>query len=361
MKRIARSRHVLGAVLTVALAASVAGAAYAATTASTKSSLATAPPHAATASQWAKLVAAAKQEGSVTLYTSQNPLFLADTAKAFQARYGITLTVNRNIDAVLTQQVATEENSGKVNADVLVLASRPIVLAMQKPDKQWVVNAVGPDLYSKGYDRTVFGGPGKANIVGEAILGMGWNTNLYSKPLTQLTDLLDPSLKGKIGVVQPSSPSLVDWYLWVEENYGKSFLPKLAAQAPKIYVSSLPMTQAVTSGEITAGSFVATSAINLKQQGAPIDFTVPKGKGVPWNAPWWGMVLKGAPHPNAAQLLMDYLVTKEGQATSQQHLGVVLRGLPDTYYIKPRVQDLKALAPAQVTAFQNYWNGLFIH
>jgi iron(III) transport system substrate-binding protein len=364
VKRIPRSWHVLGAVLTVAVAASVAGAAYASTTASTKSGLArlmTGPPHAATASQWAKVVAAAKQEGSVTLYTSQNPLFLADTAKAFQARYGITLTINRNIDAVLTQQVATEENSGKVNADVVVIASKPIVLAVQKPDKQWVVNAVGPDLYSKAYDRTVFGGPGKANIVGEAILGMGWNTSLYSKRLTQLTDLLDPSLKGKIGVVQPSSPSLVDWYLWVEENYGKSFLAKLAAQDPKIYVSSLPMTQAVTSGEITAGSFVATSAINLKQQGAPIDFAVPKGKGVPWNAPWWGMVMKGAPHPYAAQLLMDYLVTKEGQATSQQNLGVVLKGIPNTYYIKPRSQNLKALAPPQVTAFQNYWNGLFIH
>jgi iron(III) transport system substrate-binding protein len=315
-------------------------------------------PRPATKSQWAKIVAAAKKEGSVTLYTSQNPLFLADTAKAFKAKYGITLTVNRNIDGVLTQQVSAEESSGKVNADVVVIASKPIVYGMQKAPNFWLTNEVGPDLYKKAYDRKLFGGPGKANLVGEAILGIGWNTSLYPKGIKDLPDVLDSSLKGRLGVVKPTAPSLVDWYLWVQSKYGKNFLPKLAAQKPKIYTSSLPMTQAVASGEISVGSFVATSAINLKQQGAPIDFKVPGGKDA-WNAPWWGMVLKKAPHPNAAQLLMNYLVTKEGQATSQQHLGVVLKGIPNTFYIHPRPQNLLALSPSKVTEFENYWATLF--
>jgi iron(III) transport system substrate-binding protein len=362
MKRPIGSWRALAAVLTlVCVAAAATSVAYATSNNASKSAQAeqmAAPPKPATKKQWAKIVAAAKKEGSVTLYTSQNPLFLADTAKAFETRYGIKLTVNRNIDSVLTQQVSAEQSTHKVNADVLVIASKPLVLAIQKPSKAWAVNAVGPDLYTKAYNRAWFGGPGKANIVGEAILGVGWNPGLYSKTVKDLPDLLDPSLKGKIGVIAPSAPSIVDWYLWVQETYGKAFIPKLAAQKPKIYPSSLPMTQAVVAGEISAGSFVATSAINLHQEGAPINFIVPKGtKG--WNAPWWGMVMKGAPHPNAAQLLMDYLVTKEGQATSQQHLGVVLKGIPATFYIHPRQQKLLALTPAKVTAFQNYWNGLF--
>jgi iron(III) transport system substrate-binding protein len=361
VKRPVRSWLVLAAIA-LGCAAAAASAAYATSGRSAHSvlaQLATGKPRPATKAQWAKIVAQAKKEGSVTLYTSQNPLFLVDTAKAFKARYGITLTVNRNIDSVLTQQVNSEESSGKVNADVVVIASKPIVLGFQKAPNLWATNEVGPDLYKKAYNRKLFGGPGKANLVGEAILGIGWNTSLYPKTIKDLPDVLDPALKGKLGVVSPSAPSLVDWYLWVESRYGgKAFLQKLAAQKPKIYTSSLPMTQAVASGEISVGSFVATSAINLKQQGAPINFMVPGGVHA-WNAPWWGLVLKKAPHPAAAQLLMDYLVTKEGQATSQQHLGVVLKGIPDTFYIHPRQQNLLALTPDKVTAFQNYWHSLF--
>lgn len=365
MKRPVRSSRALAAVLALVCVATAASAAYAASTTSSRSAqrvlakLSQGAPKPATKSQWAKIVAAAKKEGSVTLYTSQNPLFLADTIKAFKAKYGITITMNRQIDSVLTQQVNTEEQAHKLNDDVLVIASKPIVYGIQKPQNQWAVNAVGPDLYKKAYDRKVFGGPGKANIVGEAVLGICWNTGLTQKKFTSMTDLLNSSLSGgRIGVVNPSAPSLVDWYLWVQKTYGKGYLAKLAAQKPKVYASSLPMTQAAAAGEITAGSFCSTNAIDLHQQGAPIDFTVPGGSKA-WNAPWWGVVLKGAPHPNAAQLLLNYLVTKEGQQTSQHHLGAVVKNVPQTYYIKPYQQVLADLTPSKVTAFQNYWHSLF--
>src|SRR6266540_1906219 len=179
VKELVRSRRVLAAILTIVVAASAAATAYATTS------------------------AAAKKEGSVTLYTSQNPIFLADTAKDFEAKYGIKLTVNRQIDATLTQQVNAEEGAHKVNGDVVVIASKPIVLGIQKPQNRWAVNAVGPDLYSRAYNRILFGGPGKANIVGEALLGIAWNPSLYAKGLKDLPDALDPALKGKIGVVDP--------------------------------------------------------------------------------------------------------------------------------------------------------------
>jgi iron(III) transport system substrate-binding protein len=361
VKRPVRSWLVLGFVALICAAAAATASATSGAgrhASAVPAKLLAGAPRPANKAQWAKIVAAAKKEGSVTLYTSQNPLFLADTIKAFKAKYGITITMNRQIDSTLTQQVNAEEQAHKLNVDVLIIASKPIVLGMQKAPNLWAVNAVGPDLYNKAYNRRLFGGPGKANVVGEAVLGIGWNTSQTQKQFKSMTDLLDPSLKGRIGVVSPSAPSLVDWYLWVQKTYGQGYLPKLAAQKPKVYVSSLPMTQAVAAGEITVGSFVSTNAIDLHQQGAPIDFAVPGGSKA-WNAPWWGMVMKGSPHPNAAQLLMDYLVTKEGQQTSQHHLGAVLKNVPQTYYIKPYKQDLLALTPTKVTAFQNYWNSLF--
>ena len=170
-----------------------------------------------------------------------------------------------------------------------MIASLSIVYGMQKAENKWVADTVGPALYAKAYDRKTFGGPQKANIVGTALLGIGWNTGLYPAGTRDYTDLLNPNLKGKIGVVAPGAPSIVDFYLWLEKNYGKSFIRKLAAQKPKIYTSSLPMTQAVAPGEIPAGDFIATNALDFKAQGAPIEFKIVSKNGSSWNAPWWGM------------------------------------------------------------------------
>jgi iron(III) transport system substrate-binding protein len=361
VKHLLNSRRILAAVSAVVIATAAAGTAVSAPDSSGRNVLAgllTGPPKAATARQWATIVAKAKREGSVTLYTSQNPVLLAQTAKDFQAKYGISVTINRQIDSTLTTQVNAEVSSGNVNADVLVIASKPLVLGAQKPQNAWAVNAVGPALYAKGYDRAKFGGPAKANVVGLAILGITSNTSLYSKTIRDFPDVIDPALNGRIGIVSPGAPALVDWYLWLQETYGKSILTRLAAMNPKIYVSSLPMQQAVISGEISVGTFTPTSALDDKAKGAPINYVIPKG-AKNWNAPWWGMVLAKAPHPNAAQLLINYLVTKEGQRSSQRHLGAVLQKVPDTFYIEPRKQNLLLLTPQKVTEFQNYWNGLF--
>ena len=51
-------------------------------------------------------------------------------------------------------------------------------------------------------------------------------------------------------------------------------MPKLAAQKPKIYTSTLPMTQAVASGEIIGAPCAAGTALDLKKAGAPIDYKV---------------------------------------------------------------------------------------
>ncbi len=273
----------------------------------------------ASKAQWAAIVAKAKKEGSVTIYSAQAPTNLQAMAAKFKEKYGISVTVNEN---------------------------------------KWAADAVGPDLYAKAYDRSKFAKPGKAFIVGTAILAMAWNTQAYPKGLKDIPDLLDPALKGKIGIPQPTSASFVDWYLWLEETYGNSFLQKLAAQKPKIYLSSLPILQAITSGEIAASPFVPGQALDLKKQGAPVEFKL-ANKGNNWNAPFWGLVLKQAPHPNAAQVLADFLVTKEGQETSQHLSGTVIPGVPDAFYAPARNQKLSNLTPKKIADFQARWNSLF--
>jgi iron(III) transport system substrate-binding protein len=345
--------RVVAAVLALVLAAFV-GASVSYGAPSAKSPF---PASAPTKAAWNRVIAKAKQEGTVTVYSAQAPTTLAALGAAFKNKYGINVTVNRQVDAVMVQQITAEQGSNKPVADLWVQASKNYTLGAVK--NGWVTPPIGPSFYAKGYDRTKLLGPGPTAIVAAAVLGMAWNTSLYPQGIADIPGFLDPRLTGKIGIPQPTSASFIDWYLWLEETYGQNILTRLAAQKPKIYLSSLTMMQAVISGEITASPFVPPLALDQRKLGAPINFKLATKDGKTWNAPFWGMILKNAPHPNAAQLLADFMVTKEGQAAVQHLSGAVIDGATETFYVAPRVPNLKNFTPAKIAAFQARWKALF--
>src|ERR1044072_6753455 len=254
-----------------------------------------------------KLGAAAKKERQGTVYSAPGPPSLNNLAKACEAKYpGIKVKTVRGTDGDLGVKVETEFNSGKGIADMYVSAS----LAWVKPqaEAKRFLAPTGPELTGKGaYDVKKYVHEGNYFETNSAVLTFGWNTKLYPKGLTDYTGLLDPSLKGgKIGVIEPSAPSLVDFYLWLEETYGADFVKKLAAQKPRIYPSSLPMGEALQSGEIAAGSFVAPIALEpAKKKGAPVDYRMPPNGA--WGGRYYGMVLNTAPHPNAGELFANFM------------------------------------------------------
>jgi iron(III) transport system substrate-binding protein len=337
----------VAAVVAVALAA-VGGTASAAQHASA------AGP--ASKAAWKKLIAQAKSEGAVTIYSVQNPAGLQDLANAFKAKYGITVTVNRNVDSVLLSQISAEESTGKATADIWVPSQKKLVLGAVQ--NHWVVDALGPNFFAKRFDRKTWM-VSKSFIVGTAVLGMTWNTQAVSGAINTPADFTRPEFKGKIGVPDPRvSTSFMDWYLWAEGKYGKSFLQKLAAQSPKIYPSVLPMTQAVASGELAGAPCASGTAVDLKAQGAPIAY---KTLADNWNAPYYGLILKQAPHPAAAQLLADFLISPEGNKYADHGFGAVYPNIDGTYYSKPRIVKLNDFTAAKVKAFTDQWVSLFVH
>ena len=72
------------------------------------------------------------------------------------------------------------------------------------------------------------------------------------------------------------------------------------------------------------------------------------------------MILKQAPHPNAAQLLANFLISPAGQALAQQGLGALYPNVPGTFYSPPRVARANVLSPAKVSAFIAEWSKLFL-
>ena len=349
--RLRRHRGVLIGALAALLVTAIAGTA----SASSRHTSVTAPKP-ATAAQWKALVAQAQSEGSVTIYTVSNPTSYANMAAAFKAKYGITVTVNRNVDNAIVAQINAEESTGKAVADIWVATAKPYIYGAL--NHGWVVDAVGPSFFGKQFNRKTYMF-GKAWISGEAVLGEAWNTQGYKGTISGVPDFTNSAFSGKIGVPDPRvSTSFMDWYLWAEKKWGTSILQKLAAQNPKIYTSTLPMTQAVASGEILGAPVAAGTALTLKAAGAPIEFKVLPDN---WNAPYFGMILKQAPHPAAAQLLANYMESPEGQSYVSATAGAIYPNIPNTFYATPRVQHLNDFTKAKVDAFNAQWVSLFTH
>ncbi|GAA2454442.1 extracellular solute-binding protein [Actinomadura vinacea] len=304
------------------------------------------------AGSWNEIVAAAEKEGKVTIYSSHGTEELNDFKGRFEKKYPkVKLTVVRGTDADLTPKVEAERKTGKGIADVFFGAS----LVWVKANKDAFEAPRGPSFEAPAYNKQTSVPEGTYFLTNAAVLTFGWNTKLYKKGIKDYPDLLDPSLRGgKIGVIKPAAPSMVDFYLYLQETYGADFVKKLAAQKPRIYPSSLPIAQAIQSGEIAATPFVSP-LIDEKKSGAPVDWGLAKK---PWGALFWGMALKSAPHPNAAQLIADFIIGEQGQEAIARTHASVLPNIPGTVgnTSTVRKQDLAQLTPEKVREFQAKWN-----
>ena len=279
-----------------------------------------------------------------------------DLAERFSDEYGIELEVVRDIDSALIPKVEAEQQTGSGIADVIAQAERGVVRTTRC--RGLVRAPVGPAFDDPAYDRAANVSDNGFFTSSAAVLTFGWNTDQYPTGLTDYSDLLDPELAGgRIGVIEPAAPSIVDFWLYLEENYGEDFVTQLAAQEPKIYPSSLPMAQALTSGEISAGSFVQV-LVDEKEQGAPVDSGLADQV---WGRGSTPRSCRRAPHPNAAQVLANFMITEPGQEAIARKAASVLPDVPGTVTTvdKVRVQDLSILTEDFVAEYQAKWNDLF--
>ncbi|UUE28829.1 substrate-binding domain-containing protein (plasmid) [Rhodococcus qingshengii] len=292
---------------------------------------------------WNDVVAAAEREGTVTLYSSQNTTILDSVKSAFHAKYPeITLEYVRGTDADLNPRVEMENKTGKGIADVHVVT-----------DTAWIASAADSGSYSQELRGPSFDNPvyqpdssiknNRMFLNVAATFGLGWNTDAVATNLTDPRDVLDPKYKGRVGVVSPVGiASYVDLYRFYRENFGDDFQQRLAAQEPRIYPSALGIAQALTSGEIVVAPMVQPLVQEVKS-GAPVNWTLPTPS---WGTPFYGHIASVAPHPNAAQVLADFLVSTEGQTA--QAIGVAT-ALPDIQGATANAHDIQGPDPKQLT------------
>ncbi len=275
--------------------------------------LGTALPGAAQPADWDKVVAAAKAEGSVTFYTGLpgNPS-TKKIAEAFEKKHGIRVDALEMRATELRERIRAERAGNRPIGDVMhssINQTRQILNEdgnIQKVPLPPNGNRVRKDLQAGWPDHDV---QIPTFLLNYGILA---NATLAAHPPKTWADLADPKWKGKILADDfRATGGGNSWFSVTTEKFGRDFHTKLAAQGVAFTRDQREAERRVARGEYAIYlPWLLNYLPSLK--GLPVKAVVPQ-EGVVYLV-YTSSVLAKAPHPNAARLLIDFMVSEEGQA-----------------------------------------------
>ncbi len=257
----------------------------------------------------AQLYELAKKEGQAVIYATGTSKDMDTYRQAFSKTYpGVEIKEWMGTNESITEKMTTEAKAGKTNADLFIL-----------PMAAWG-DVIKGNLAEK-WDT-----PERANYPSDAVDPNGvwvlehaavhvisYNTQLVpaADAPKNYQDLLNPVFKGKLGLESESYSLFTQRVrVWGKEKT-VDYFKKLAAQQPKLIKGHTTLADAVVSGEVWAAVNVFQHRVEeLKGKGAPVKWVVDEPTG---SEPQGVAITKGAPHPNAGKLLMDWLLSEEGQ------------------------------------------------
>jgi iron(III) transport system substrate-binding protein len=271
------------------------------------------------------LVRGAQEEGALTFYTSTAPEDIQSLLMAFEMRFPFIRTeMVRDKGVVIRERVMREYLNGGSAADVVELndlnlgklKGRGLLCPYHSPE-------------ADVYPRELRESEGFWVAEQKNFLVLAWNPRLVSDAVVprDYDGLLDPRLKGKLTIEAHDA----SWMAALIEYWGeKKALPFFTALGRQ--VANFRAGHQIIAEQIAAGSVILSPHIHsnnsewLKRRGLPIDWRPLE----PVEVEFVGAALPvAAPHPHAALLLIDYILSLEGQKIYRQwkrvpcHPGVV--------------------------------------
>ena len=275
---------------------------------------------------WAKIVEVAKKEGKVTLYTYG---YTGDVgiaiSKAFEDKYGIKIEMITGLGAAFLERLKSEKRMGQITGDIvegnaantnnmklegLTVKVNPDLPVLKEKDP-WVISPFATDPTDKhilSYTLVVYSPYANNKFVPQGEEPQVWK------------DFLDPKWRGKISAVDPVvAPGLQQLFvvLMREKVVDEEFVKNLGKQNIRFFTAAPDELRALSRGEQSLtlrGIDIETASII--SAGAPIR-VVPMKDGTPIG-PNVVAAVAGAPHPNAAQLFLNWIMTYEGQVVYGQ-------------------------------------------
>ena len=254
-----------------------------------------------------ELIAAAKAEGKMVLYTANYAEVEQDIIKEFNKRFPeIKVEMVRAPGGQLITRVRTEAAAGKLIADVVDHSDRGLMLPLADLFQDYAPpNAAD-------YDPAALVSP-KFWPRATVVWSIAYNTELVKNPPKTWADLTKPEYDKLTGQVFAQSGGTTWTRIMFERQVlGEDYWKNQAATHPILYPSGAPMSDALVRGEFGVGPLLYNAIYPKQKEGAPVKMIFPP-EGVPAN-PYASGIPKTAAHPNAGKLYMNWCLSKEGQA-----------------------------------------------
>ena len=255
------------------------------------------------------VVEKAKREGSVTLYTSMQVVDSRPLSEAFEKKYGIKVNLWRASGEKVAQRAITEARGNRFEADVIETDGAQMEILHREgqlaPLQVASLKDIPPNIV-----------PAHRQYVPSrlTLYVLVYNTKLVAPADVPKSyeDLLDPKwATGKIGVESAD----VAWFAAVAkamgEQKGIAYFRQLAQAKPSLRSGHTLMAELVAAGEMSMAVDAHVQGVaRLKEKGAPVEW---KALQPAFGQPSSVGVAKRAPHPNAAQLFGDFILSRDGQ------------------------------------------------
>jgi iron(III) transport system substrate-binding protein len=262
-----------------------------------------------------RLLEQAKQEGTLTIYTSLAPTESKPLADAFEKKYGVKVELWRSQSERVVQRAVTEARAGRHAVDVIA-TNGPEMEALAR--EQILTTYFTPhavDLPAASIPRHRLWMPDRLQF-----FVVGYNTNLVKREdlPKSIRGFADPKWKGKLGIEAGDGEWMATLVKKWGEAEGMAFFRKLSEMRPEVRKGHVLLAQLIAAGEIPVGLTAYSANVEtLKRKGAPIDFAPidaiarPQGLGI----------AKGAPHPAAALLYADFVLSAEDGQRLYESMG----------------------------------------
>lgn len=270
----------------------------------------TAPaPTVAAAPSPAEILAAAKKEGKLMIYTSLNADEFDVVLKDFSVKYPeIKVEFYRGDSESVAQKGLIEFRAKSYIADILETNDVNIT----QLDSEGVLGRyISPE--AAAYPAGAKDASGVYTAARLNLLVMAYNTQLVKKEDApkKIEDLLDPKWSGKIALEPDDWPMFAYTQKVMGEAKALDFWTKLAAQKPRIVKGHTELANFLVAGEFAVSPNVyAHRVLSLQDRKAPIDMV--KTDTV-YGLPHVISIAKNAPNPNAAKVFIDWYLSTDGQ------------------------------------------------
>lgn len=256
-----------------------------------------------------RLIEGAQKEGKMVFYTSVSTEYARALTLGFERKYPFIKTdIFRSGHEKILSRLNVEQKTGRFTADVVSvgefeayhLRKMGLIAPYKSPSA-----AAFPEGFKdpEGYWTDLY----------DNLIVMAYNTQKVKRDEVpkRYEDLLHPRWKGRMGLDTHDERWFANMLYLMGEDKGMALMEGLAKQEISMRRGRTLNTQLLLAGEFDLQITAYWYRVHLlKQSGAPIDWVAVEPVIVALHPI---SLAAQAPHPNAARLFIDYVLSSEGQ------------------------------------------------